>query len=410
MPKSSTTVRRLARELLDETGNGQTTNEDLAAIYETSLDRIPGGLLIPIDHIEAWTGNPRSTYDDGYIASLADSIAENGLLQAPTVRRDPHRPGFYIISTGNCRLLALRRLQSSTDPALRRRFERIECRLKDQDEAEAFADAVAENVARNDLTRKEFMAAVVRMHLQYRWSARTIARRIGRHHGDIAELLNVAQHPDLAELVSSDVIKATTAGALLGLRAEAQAEAIARVRGGRIKTVAQVKAFAEADEARRELARWRESLPKDDGMTAVAEQPREPSTETGAHGSAPAVTEGRRISETRAGTTIDEQNGCRISDTPAPASADATVAMENTPVRAHTRARRGQVGDAETDREAGAAPEMVPDRVAQVRVTRELVQQGLAYARRVVSLDAEELLMLKELHGVLGALIAAHAG
>ena len=151
MPKSSATVRRLARELLDETGSSQTTNEDLAAVYETSLDRIPGGLLIPIDHIDVWKGNPRSNYDDGYIASLADSIAENGLLQAPTVRRDPHRPGFYIISTGNCRLLALRRLQSSTDPELRRRFERVECKLKDQDEAEAFADAVRASTSLDDI-------------------------------------------------------------------------------------------------------------------------------------------------------------------------------------------------------------------------------------------------------------------
>src|SRR5438105_465597 len=139
MPKSST-ARRLARELLDETESSQTTTQDLAAVYEASLDRIPGGLLIPIDHIEVWSGNPRSHYDEGYIATLADSIAENRLLQVPTVRRDPHRPGFYIITTGNCRLLALRRLHSSADPELRRRFERIECKLKDQDEAETFAD------------------------------------------------------------------------------------------------------------------------------------------------------------------------------------------------------------------------------------------------------------------------------
>lgn len=408
MPKSSATVRRLARELLDETGSSQTTNEDLAAVYETSLDRIPGGLLIPIDHIDVWKGNPRSNYDDGYIASLADSIAENGLLQAPTVRRDPHRPGFYIISTGNCRLLALRRLQSSTDPELRRRFERVECKLKDQDEAEAFADAVAENVARNDLSRKEFMAAVVRMHRQYRWSARAIAKRIGRHHGDIAELLNVAQHPDLADLVNRDVIKATTAGAVLGLRPDLQAEAIARVRSGRIKTVAQVKAFSQADEARRELARWRESLPADESTTAVPGQPRIAAPEAIRGESTPPAAPSRRISDTN--TTIREQNERRISDTPTLAPAEATAAVEATPVRAHTRAKRGQGAEVAVDRKAGAGSEVVPDRAAHVRATRDLVQQGLAYARHVVSLDVEEISMLKELHSVLGALIAAHDG
>ena len=407
MPKSST-VRRLARELLDETESSQTSNEDLAVVYEASLDRIPGGLLIPIDHIEIWKGNPRSTYDDAYIASLAASIAENGLLQVPTVRRDPHRPGFYIISTGNCRLLALRRLHSSADPDRRSRFERVECKLKDQDEAEAFADALAENVARNDLTRKEFMAAVIRMHTQYGWSARTIARRIGRHHGDIAELLNVAQHPDLAEMVNNDVIKATTAGAILGLRPELQAEAIARVRGGRIKTVAQVAAFAEADEARRDLARWRESAIGGDGVTVPREPPRGPSTEViVGQGKLPAE-EGRRISDTS--TTTDEQNERRISDTAAPAPMTDGTAAEPTPVRAHTRARRGQTLDTAAGREAGAAPETDSDGAARVRATREFVRHGLEYARQVAVLDPEELSMLKELHGVLGALIAAHSG
>jgi ParB/RepB/Spo0J family partition protein len=408
MPRSSH-VRPLARDLLARS-SGEVTTQKMADVYESSLDRLQGALLIPIDHVAIWSENPRKSYDEAYIASLADSIAENGLLQLPTVRRNPDKPGHYIITTGNCRLLAVRRLHGSADPEVRQRFARLECRLKEQDEAEAFADAVAENVARNDLSRSDFMAAVVRMQDRYGWSARAIAKRIGRDYSDLSELLRIARHPVLADLVNGGAIKATTAGTILGLPEEARAEAIARARDGRIKTMRDVTAFSDAQRARRHLAHLQATAPAD--VAAAAPHPGESTGDPnagGPQGTQPGTADAGR-------TTSDEHAQCGISHTRVPAVADETPVHgpsasgrtpSSDPVGAATPG--AQVCGRPDDRRRSAdQPEN--DHAAHVRATQDLVRRIQAYVRQTTALDAGEVVLLKEAQAALRALIAAHEG
>src|SRR5207248_1147836 len=83
--------------------------EDIAATTEMFFDAIPGGKLIPIERVHEWGGQPRKAFDEARLAELAASIAEAGVLEPLVVRRDPDRPGHYLVTAGMRRLLAARR-------------------------------------------------------------------------------------------------------------------------------------------------------------------------------------------------------------------------------------------------------------------------------------------------------------
>jgi hypothetical protein len=120
----------------------------------------------------------------------------------------------------------------------------------DETERDAFADALAENLSRDDLSRAEVMDALLRLQREYGWSARYIARRTGRSVGDVAELLGVAKDDEVGVLVRDEIISATVGGQIRRLRKDLQAEAIVGVRAGRVKTVADVQRLRRQESSR----------------------------------------------------------------------------------------------------------------------------------------------------------------
>jgi hypothetical protein len=86
------------------------------------------------------------------------------------------------------------------------------------------------------------MEALLRLYREYGWSASYIARRTGRNQSDISQLLAVARHPDLAQLVREEVIKPTVAGEIHRLPEPVRQATIDEVRAGAVRTVADVKA------------------------------------------------------------------------------------------------------------------------------------------------------------------------
>ncbi len=228
----------LADTLLAEKRQGPATPERLAQATENSFEAIPRAHLIPIERLAASGDNPRHSFEG--IGALAESIAERGLLQPLLVRRDPARPGYYKLIAGERRLQAARRVQGFETAEERDRVRALPCLIRDEDDHDAFADALAENVARADLTRAEIMDALLRLHLEYGWGIKEIARRTGRSQGDVSELINLAKDQDLVPLIKGEVIPASVGGAIRRLPASLRGEAIERVRQGRIKTMSDV--------------------------------------------------------------------------------------------------------------------------------------------------------------------------
>lgn len=215
-------------------------------LIETSFGVVPGAKLIPIECLRPSSDNPRQT-PHRELQDLATSITERGILEPILVRRDPTDLERFIVIAGDRRLLAARQaFAASEDPQVRRRLEVLPCIIRETTDRDAFADALLENLARQDLSRAEMMAAVKRLADDYHWSARYIARRTGRSVGDIAELLNVAQHPALAALVQDEVLKPTVAGQITRLPDRLQEQAVEAVKAGRMKTVQDVTRFRHA--------------------------------------------------------------------------------------------------------------------------------------------------------------------
>jgi len=245
MPRSSKRDTELLGALLAD-ARTETTDEDIASTTEMFFDAIPGGKLIPIERLHEWGGQPRKLFDEARLAELALSIAEVGVLEPLVVRRAPDRAGQYLVTAGMRRLLAARRVHGSDDPEERRKVAFLPCVIREVAEPEAFADALVENLVRQDLTRHEVMDAVYTLHQHYHWGPREIARRTGRDHKDISELLRVAADAEVALLVAEEIISVTAAGPLVERKNLAvRGPVLDQVRARQLRTGAQIEQALE---------------------------------------------------------------------------------------------------------------------------------------------------------------------
>lgn len=236
-------------QLRDRAGVQEITPERLAVVAEQSLQAIPSAVLIPIERITENPDNPRQKMSEQALHDLAASITERGLLQPLVVRHAANRPGDYVVIAGSRRLLAARLVSGDPNDEVRARVAQLPCVVKDVTDRDAFADALLENLARADLSRAEMMEAVLRLHRDYEWSGKYIAKRTGRNQGDISTLLKVASSPPLRDLVRNEVIKPTVAGIIAHLPDKEREQAIADAEAGRVRTVADIKRRQQAIDA-----------------------------------------------------------------------------------------------------------------------------------------------------------------
>ncbi len=258
MPSSSRTrPKRLAADLLTETPpTREASSDDLARVAENAFAPVPRARMIPIERIAPSGDNPRKGFE--HIDELAESIAASGVLQPLLVRRDADRPGYYRLIAGERRLQAAHRVQGFDNAEARARVETLPCVIRDESDQDAFADSLAENVARNDLTRAEIMDAYRRLRDEYGWGVRAIARRTGRSVGDVSELLNLSDDSRLAPIVRDEIIAPTTASEIRRLPVELREKAIEGVRTGTVTKMADVQRLRREAEASKERVAPRE--------------------------------------------------------------------------------------------------------------------------------------------------------
>ena len=101
---------------------------------------------IPLKDLHENTYNPRTRFDDAAMADLKESIESVGLDHGPMVR--PNEEGYEVVS-GTRRLKALRDIHGADSDVL------IPCNVRELDDDEAQWAALAENLAREELTPVE---------------------------------------------------------------------------------------------------------------------------------------------------------------------------------------------------------------------------------------------------------------
>lgn len=162
---------------------------------------------IPIEQIRPNPQQPRQTFDDQALESLADSIREVGLLQPIVVRPDENG---YVLIAGERRCRAAEIVGLKDIPAL--------IREEGIDDATSLAEALIENVQREDLTPLEEAGAYQQLMADFGLTHEEVASRVGKSRSAVTNTLRLLQLPTRIQgMVGRGELSAGHARALLGL-------------------------------------------------------------------------------------------------------------------------------------------------------------------------------------------------
>lgn len=158
---------------------------------------------------------PRRTFDDKELQSLAESIKAHGVLQ-PLLARELDEGGYQIIA-GERRWRAAQIAKLAELPVI----------VISSDEIARAEVALIENVQREDLRPLELAAALHRLHYDFNLDYEQIGKRIGKASSTVVNIVRLMQLPDDAKLALGEgKITEGHARAILALREapEKQAE------------------------------------------------------------------------------------------------------------------------------------------------------------------------------------------
>ncbi len=170
---------------------------------------------LPTAQIDAAHRQPRTSFDEGRLAELADSIRESGLIQPLVVRE---RQGRYELIAGERRLRACRIAGIDEVPAV----------IKDVTDLEAYTLALIENIQREDLNPVEEALAYRKLLDDTGATQAELAERVGKSRSALANSVRLLDLPDeVLDLLAAGELKSGHARALVALD-EADALQLAR--------------------------------------------------------------------------------------------------------------------------------------------------------------------------------------
>jgi ParB family chromosome partitioning protein len=161
---------------------------------------------LPVTSIVPSRSQPRQSFDEEGLSSLAASIRQVGILQPLVVRPSPD--GRYELVVGERRWRAARRAGLSTVPAL----------VVETDDRGVLQRALVENVHRQDLGALEEAAAYSQMIEEAGLTHEQLAERVGLSRPAVSNALRLLDlPPPVQALLRGGQITAGHARALLGL-------------------------------------------------------------------------------------------------------------------------------------------------------------------------------------------------
>ncbi len=180
------------------------TNNDLTADSD-------GVKKLRLSDIEPRSDQPRKDFNREALESLADSIANIGVVQPIAVRENKNFPGSYEIIAGERRWRAAKMAGLNEIPAI----------VLDGDDLKTAQMALVENLQREDLNAIEEAMAYEALIDRFSMTQEQIARQVGKSRSAVANTLRLLELPDaIAQMVKDDTISAGHARALLPLSEE----------------------------------------------------------------------------------------------------------------------------------------------------------------------------------------------
>lgn len=203
----------------------------LSALIPGAAEESASGLLeVPIDAIAPNRRQPRTTFPDESLRSLALSIQEVGILQPIVVRK---AAGGYELIAGERRLRAAKLAGLTAVPVI----------LRESDDAESLREALIENIHREDLNPIELAEAFRELLEELGLKQETLAERLGISRSHVANTIRLLQLPaEVQSLLAEGKIQAGHGRALLALGDPEAQKALA------LRTAAQDLSVREVEE------------------------------------------------------------------------------------------------------------------------------------------------------------------
>ena len=176
-------------------------------VTEEKRQETPGGLAeVDIDRVRPNPRQPRESFNEEALESMAVSLRDRGMLQPLVVRREGE--GFQLIA-GERRWRAAQRAGWHSVPVV----------IREATTLEALELALIENIQREDLNPLEEARAYEFLASEAGLTQEQVAERVGRERSTVANYLRLLALPErVQELLISESLSMGHARALLGLK------------------------------------------------------------------------------------------------------------------------------------------------------------------------------------------------
>ena len=159
---------------------------------------------LPVDVIGPNPQQPRRNFDEESLRTLADSLAQSGVLQPVLVR--PKAGGRYELVAGERRWRAARMAELETIPAL----------VRAREDSASLEVALIENMAREDLSPIDEARACAALVEELGLTREEVGRRVGRSRVAVSNLMRLLDLPDeVADMLGEGLLSEGHGRALL---------------------------------------------------------------------------------------------------------------------------------------------------------------------------------------------------
>lgn len=180
-------------------------------------------LELPLEVIDRNPFQTRTRFDETQLAELTRSVAATGVVQPVVVRKKDG--GRYELITGERRLLASKRAQKPTIPAI----------VREATDEQAMEMTIVENLQRADLNPMEQARAYQRLSQEFKMTQEQMAARTGKERASVANFLRLLRLPEEVQAaVEGGELSFGHARSLLGLETPERIKAAA----GKVRSLA----------------------------------------------------------------------------------------------------------------------------------------------------------------------------
>ena len=227
-PAKKTAVKTISESKAMGRGLGALLSSD--GIPENKRDSV---VDLKINDISPNNGQPRKNFNDDALNELASSIEENGVIQPIIVQRKGE--GYRIVA-GERRWRAARIAGLSVIPAI----------VRDLSDKETMAQALIENIQREDLNPIEEASAMDNLLKTHKLTQEQLAKKLGKPRATIANTLRILNLDEsLQEFVSRGDLSEGHAKVILGLKEKEDQRKVADVIMARDMSVRQAEVFVK---------------------------------------------------------------------------------------------------------------------------------------------------------------------